>query len=70
VVWREYTQEPFLIHVSKEYLSKLPLRKIRSDTLSLILDKIYAHPFTSDTFIFEDGKIKVQTVAFRLEEKK
>lgn len=26
-------------------------------------------PFASDTFLFEDGKIKVQTVAFILEEK-
>jgi hypothetical protein len=30
----------------------------------------YKIPFSSNTFIFEDGKIKVQTVAFRLEEKK
>jgi ketosteroid isomerase-like protein len=27
-------------------------------------------PFGTDTFIFKDGKIKVQTVAFMLEEKK
>ena len=30
----------------------------------------YKIPFAGDTFIFEDGKIKVQTVAFILEEKK
>ena len=30
----------------------------------------YKIPFGTDTFIFEDGKIKVQTVAFMLEEKK
>ena len=30
----------------------------------------YKIPFASDTFFFEDGKIKVQTVAFILEEKK
>lgn len=30
----------------------------------------YKIPFGTDTFIFEDGKIKVQTVAFNLEEKK
>jgi ketosteroid isomerase-like protein len=30
----------------------------------------YKIPFASDTFFFEGGKIKVQTVAFVLEEKK
>lgn len=30
----------------------------------------YKIPFASDTFIFENGKIKLQTVAFILEEKK
>lgn len=29
----------------------------------------YKIPFASDTFVFEDGKIKTQTVAFILEEK-
>jgi ketosteroid isomerase-like protein len=30
----------------------------------------YKIPFASDTFLFEGGKIKVQTVAFVMEEKK
>ncbi|HEY7534641.1 MAG TPA: nuclear transport factor 2 family protein [Thermodesulfobacteriota bacterium] len=50
------------------------VEKVAIDNIAYLIWKAesdsYKIPFGTDTFIFEDGKIKVQTVALILEEKK
>ena len=49
------------------------LEKVVEDNIAYLIwnaeSNRYKIPFASDTFIFENGKIKAQTVAIKLEEK-